>query len=275
MNILRYIFSVVFVFLYADRIVANTLSLHLIDHKITKVNNHSVLSQNSNQAEKLLQQGTRQYQNNQLEAAIESWQEALKLYRRQKDSNGESLALGRIGLSYERLSNYRQAVNYFEQSLAIVEKTDNNQLEASLLGNLGNNYLQLSNYPQALESYQKSLAIWQNLDDRAAQGQVLRGLGNVQIALGNYNKAINLHQQSLKIAQSFNDTEGLIYSHNSLGAIYANQGNYAQATQQYQQSLSKIKTIKNPVLSQKLQAQTLNNLGSVTHAQRNYEQSLK
>ena len=275
MKNIKYILSTIFILLFSDRIKANTLPLHLIDHKITRVNNYSVLAQNFNQAKTLLQQGTTQYQNNQFTAAIESWQEALQLYRQQKDVNGESLALGRIGLAYERLSNYRQAVNYFEQSLAIVNKSNNNQLEASILGNLGNNYLQLSNYPKALESYQKSLTIWRQLDDRAAEGQVLRGLGNVQIALGNYNKAINLHQQSLKIAQSFNDTEGLIYSHNSLGAIYANQGNYSQATQQYQQSLSKIKTIKNPVLSQKLQAQTLNNLGSVTHAQRNYEQSLK
>ena len=271
----KYTLANIFVLLFTDPVIANTLPFSFIDYKTTIVNNHSVLAQNNNQAEQLLKQGTTQYQNNQLEAAIQSWQEALQIYRQQKDSNGESLALGRIGLAYERLSNYRQAVNYFEQSLAIVQNSNNKQLEASILGNLGNNYLRLSDYPQALESYQKSLTIWQQLKERAAEGQVLRGLGNVQIALGNYDKAINLHQQSLKIAQSFNDTEGLVYSYNSLGAIYANQGNYTQATRQYQQSLSKIQTLDNSLLSQKLQAQTLNNLGSVTHAQRNYQQSLK
>ena len=279
-----YILSSLLLLLFADQAIANTPKINELEfktqfspyyysEKIVKTN--IILAQNTNQAEKLLTQGTEQYQNNQLEAAIQSWQEALKLYRQQRDANGESLALGRIGLAYERLGDYRQAVDYFEQTLAVVKKNGNNQLEASILGNLGNNYLRLGNYPQAMEAYNSSLALWKQFGDRAAEGQVLRGLGNVQIALGNYDKAINLHQQSLKIAQSLNDTEGLVYSYNSLGAIYANQGNYAQATQQYQQSLSKIQTLDNSFLSQKLQAQTLNNLGSVTHAQMNYPQALK
>jgi CHAT domain-containing protein/Flp pilus assembly protein TadD len=233
-----------------------------------------VLAQNSPEAEQLFNQGTTQYQNNQIEAAIETWQKALTLYRQQQDFSGESLTLGRMGLAYEALEDYPQAVDYFEQTLAIAKKIDNIQLEASILGNLGNNYLRLSNYPRAIEAYQQSLTLWRQLGDRAAEGQVLRGLGNVQIALGNYDKALDFHQQSLAITRSFNDREGLIYSYNSLGAISANQGNYQQASQYYQQSLDTIAHLDNSNLAPKLTAQALNNLGSTAHAQMNYPQAL-
>ena len=266
MKNLKYILPAIFVLLSTNQVIANSLPLH-------KTNNNFILAQNDRAAE-LLKQGTTQYQNNQFAAAIETWQQALNIYRQQQDTNGESLALGRIGLAYESLGNYQQAVDYFEQTLTVVKQTDNSQLEASILGNLGNNYLRLSSYSQALTAYEQSLNIWQELGDRSAEGQVLRGLGNVQIALGNYDKALNLHQQSLKIAQSFNDTEGIVYSYNAIGSIYANQGDYNRATQQYQQSLQTISNLSKSVLSQKLEAQTLNNLASATHAQMNYQSAL-
>ncbi len=232
------------------------------------------LAQNQSKAEKLYEQGNQQYQDNQIELAIKSWQQALEIYRQEQDNLGTTVVLSRLGLAVEAQENYSQAVDYFQQALTVVKQTENQQLKASILGNLGNNYLRLSNYPQALESYQASLVLWQELGNIAAEGLVLRGLGNVQIALGNYDKALDFHQQSLEIARSFDDTAGLIYSYNSIGAIYANQGNYSQAIQNYQQSLDTIQNLDNFNLSQKLKAQTLNNLASSTHAQMNYSQSL-
>ena len=175
MKIKQYILSALFLLLFANQTIANTLAFKLksqvrfqsIDRDETRVNNHPVLTQNSQEAEQLFKQGIKQYQNNRIEAAIKSWQEALKLYRKQQNSSGESLTLGQIGLAYEALENYLQAVDYFEQTLAVVNKSNNSQLKASILGNLGNNYLRLSNYPQAIESYQQSLTLWQQLGDRS------------------------------------------------------------------------------------------------------------
>ena len=239
-----------------------------------KQSDHLNFFAQANPAQELFNQGSKQLQNNQLEKAIATWQEAAKLYNQQEDAQGAALALGNIGLAYESLENYRQAVDYFEQSLAIANRIDNKQIEAGVQGNLGNNYLRLGNYPQAIAAYDVSLTLWQELNNRAAVGQVLRGLGNVQIALGNYDKAKALHQQALAIAEDFQDLEGIVYSHNSLGAIAANQGKYPQASQSYQQSLSSIKQLDNPQLQQKLNAQTLNNLASTTHASRNYDRAL-
>ena len=228
----------------------------------------------ANPAQELFDRANQELQNGKAEKAIATWQEAAQLYRQQNDVQGEALSLGNIALAYESLEDYRQAVAYLEQTLAIANKLDNQQLKAGIQGNLGNNYLRLGNYPQAIAAYDESLSLWQQLNNKAARGQVLRGMGNVQIALGNYDKARKLHQESLAIAKEFNDTAGIIYSRNSLGAIAANQGKYDKASQSYQQSLSAIEQLDNSDLTQKLTAQTLNNLASTTHASRNYDRAL-
>ena len=253
----------------ASIVYRNNLSLRL-----PEASPHNLLlAQNSDRADRLLKEGTQHFYNNRITEAIASWQSALKLYRQQKNAEAEGATLGRIGLAYERLGNYAEAVDYFERALIIAERTNDSQLEATIQGNLGNNYLRLGKYPQAITSFDRSLALWQQLGNKGAEGQVLRGLGNVQIALGNYEKALSLHKKSLNIAQGLNDNEGLVYSNNSLGTIYANQGEYEQSRQQYQTSLRIIQSLGNSRLSQQLKAQTLNNLGSVTHAQSNLSQA--
>src|SRR5919199_5584091 len=52
------------------------------------------------QADRLFQQGIQQYQTSQFEAALQSWQQALKIYREIKNRQGEGASLGGLGLAY-------------------------------------------------------------------------------------------------------------------------------------------------------------------------------
>ena len=71
------------------------------------------------EADRPLQQGIQQYQVSQFEAALQSWQQSLKLYRKLKDRLGEGAALGNLGVAYDSLGNYPKAIDYHEQRLAI------------------------------------------------------------------------------------------------------------------------------------------------------------
>ena len=257
--------------LTATRTNAQPFALAKANHN----RNYNSLLVQADPAQELLDRGSQQLQANQIEQAIATWQSAAELYQQNNNSQGEALALGNIGLAYETLENYPQAVEYFEQTLAVANQTSDRQLQAGIQGNLGNNYLRLGKYPQAITAFNESLSLWQQLNNRAAEGQVLRGIGNVQIALGNYDRALESHQQALTIAQEFKDPVGTVYSHNSLGAISANQGKYPEASEYYQQSLRLIARIDDASLKDRLTAQTLNNLGSTTHASQEYDRALE
>ena len=71
------------------------------------------------EADRPLQQGIQQYQVSQFEAALQSWQQSLKLYRELKDRLGEGAALWNLGVAYDSLGNYPKAIDYHEQRLAI------------------------------------------------------------------------------------------------------------------------------------------------------------
>ena len=71
------------------------------------------------EADRLLQQGNQQFQTSQFEAALQSYQQALIIYREIKFRQGELWALGGTGLAYRNLSKHDKAIEFHLQSLVI------------------------------------------------------------------------------------------------------------------------------------------------------------
>jgi tetratricopeptide (TPR) repeat protein len=115
--------------------------------------------QRKSEADRLLRQGIQQAQVSQFEAALQSWQQALVIYRELKYQRQESITLGNIGVAYRLLNNYPKAIDYHEQSLAIAQELQDREGEAAALGNLGVAYESLGNYPKAINYQEQSLAI--------------------------------------------------------------------------------------------------------------------
>jgi CHAT domain-containing protein len=228
-------------------------------------------------ADQLIQQGIEQYRKSQIEAALQSWQQALVLYQALNDVSNQGAALGNLGLAYNALGDYTKAIQYYQQQLSLVQKSGDRQSEARALGNLGITYLSLGDYPKALEHQRKALTMMRELGNRSEEGQALTQLANVYGELGEYQKSIELHQQSLAIAQSLNDRYAAAVSFNNLGTIFTSLGKNDPASHYYQRSLELAKAIGYRLL----EANTLINLGLVQHIQGNiqpaakfYEQSL-
>ncbi len=88
------------------------------------------------EADRLLQQGIEQFQTSQFAAALQSWQQALSLYRQIQDRRGEGKALGNLGIAYRALGNYPQAIAYQEQRLAIAREIKDPDGERIALNNI-------------------------------------------------------------------------------------------------------------------------------------------
>ena len=103
------------------------------------------------EAHKLYVQAILQVQNNQTQAAIKSFQQALIIFREIKDKTSEGVVLSDLGLAYYILKDYPKAINYYKQSLVIARKIQNPELEAQIQQALTN--LEISrSHPQKTEA---------------------------------------------------------------------------------------------------------------------------
>ncbi|NEP62493.1 MAG: tetratricopeptide repeat protein, partial [Symploca sp. SIO2G7] len=219
---------------------------------------------------RLLQQGIEQAQTSQFEAALQSWQQSLTIYREINDRKGEGDALNNLGLAYRNLGDYTQAIEYHQQSLAIAREINDRKGEGQSLGNLGIAYLNLGDYTQAIEYYQQSLAIAREINDRNGEGNSLGNLGNAYRNLGDYTQAIEYYQQSLAITREIKNRRGEANALGNLGIAYHVLGNYTQAIDYHQQSLA----IKRKIKDRRGEGASLGNLGNAYHDLGNYTQAI-
>ena len=196
------------------------------------------------EADRLLQQGSQQYQTGQLRAALNSWQQALPIYRALKNRQGEGWTLGNLGMAHQSLGNYAKALEYAQQHLAIARSIKDRQTEGWALVDLGRAYYSLVNSAKTIEYSQQSLAIARSIQDRQTEGWALGNLGRAYLYLGNSAKAIEYIQQQLAIARSIKDRKAEGNALGNLGVAYNSLGNYVQAIEYSQLSLAIARSIK-------------------------------
>src|SRR5919199_1741859 len=250
-------------------------NVQFIQNPKSQILNSQVLAQTPDirkaEAERLFQQGIEQYKTGQFEAALQSWQQALAIYREIKDRKGEGDALGNLGIAYKNLGDYAKAIDYYQQSLAIKQEIKDRQGEGNSLSNLGGVYYYLGDYAKAIEYYQQSLVIAREIKHHEGEGQSLGDLGNAYLSLGDYTKAIEYQQQSLAIAREIKDRKGEGQSLGNLGLAYFSLGDYVKAIEYYQQDLAITREIKYRLG----EGQSLNNLGVALLKQGNLTQAEK
>ncbi|MEG4405113.1 CHAT domain-containing protein [Microcoleus sp. MON2_D5] len=227
-----------------------------------KIINSQALAQTSAErkaeADRLLQQGIQQYQISHFQAALQSWQQALIIYREIKDRQGEGKALGSLGIAYRSLGDYAKAIEYAQQVLAIAREIKDRQSEGAALGDLGIAYGNLGDYAKAIEYAQQDLAIAREIKNRQSEGVALGSLGIAYGNLGDYAKAIEYTQQKLAIAREIKNRQSEGVALGNLGIAYGNLGDYAKAIEYQQQQLAIAREIKD----RQSEGAALGNLGS-------------
>nr|WP_313933794.1 tetratricopeptide repeat protein [Calothrix sp. FACHB-168] len=209
------------------------------------------------EADRLFQQGIKQFQTSQFTAALQSWQQALFIYREIKDRDGESWALGNIGVAYRNLGDYKTAIEYYQQLLAIAREIKDRQNEGKALGNLGVAYRNLGDYKKAIDYLQQTLAIAREIKDRNSESKALGSLGAAYLDLGDYKKAIEYLQQQLAIAREIKDRQSEGAALGNLGLTYYSLGDYPKAIEYSQQLLAIAREIKD----RQNEGKALGNLG--------------
>ena len=107
------------------------------------------------------------------ENALHCYYQALDISREVVDRYGEGNSLQNLGIIYNYLAKYQEAIKYNQQSLAISREISDRKGEAYSYMNLGNAYYFLGQYEQAREYYQQSLAIFKEIGDKPGEAKAL------------------------------------------------------------------------------------------------------
>ncbi|MBR8835333.1 MAG: CHAT domain-containing protein [Stigonema ocellatum SAG 48.90 = DSM 106950] len=211
------------------------------------------------EADRLLEQGLQLGKTSQFEAALQSLQKALIIYREIKDRAGEGFTLTDIGLAYINLGEYIKARNSYQEALTIARQIKNRQGESVAIGGFGLAYLNLGENTKAIEYFQQSLAIAQEIKYHQGEGWALGNLGAAYLNVGDFSKAFKYSQQWLNTAQEIKDHQSEGIALGNLGLIYLNLGDYAKAIEYLQKQLPIARDIKD----RQSEMRALGNLGLV------------
>ncbi len=181
-----------------------------------------------------------QLQNGTLEAkrkSIEKYHEALELYRRASERNGEAQTLNNIGEVYWSLGEMQKALEKYNEALPIRRAVGYRSGEAETLTNIGTVYLSLGETQKALEKYNEVLPIWRAIGDRRGEATTLSGMGVVYRSLGDMRKALEKYNESLPIRRAVGDRSGEAITLNNIGAVYSYLRETQKALEKYNEAL--------------------------------------
>ncbi|TAG87295.1 MULTISPECIES: CHAT domain-containing tetratricopeptide repeat protein [unclassified Microcoleus] len=220
---------------------------------------------------RLFKQGHQQHKLSQFREALQSWEQALAIYREIGYRKGEASCLGNLGTVYYSLGQCDKAIEFHEQSLVISrEIRDRDAVSASLNG-LGLAYNFLGQYDKAIEFHEQSLVISREIRDRQGEAISLNNLGLVYDYVAQYHRAIEFYEQSLVISRKIGNRKGEPGSLNGLGDTYRALGQYHRAIKFYEQSL----VISRKIGNRQKEAASLGSLGTVYNSLEQYDKAIE
>ena len=174
----------------------------------------------------------------QFKRAIEFYKEALVIVREINDRTGEGRHLGNLGRAYRDLGQVGQAIALYEQALEIFRQMGDLWGEGVALSNLGFAYCDLGQVGQAILLYGQALEIFRQMSDRGREGATLGNLGAAYLALGRVEQAIKLYEEALAIAREIGDRHNEVVWLNNLGGVYRDLGRVEWAIKLHEQALA-------------------------------------
>jgi tetratricopeptide (TPR) repeat protein/CHAT domain-containing protein len=211
----------------------------------------------ANESETLLNIGEVFFNKRDGYRAMYYYQEALKIARADGDRKTEGVSLYKIGSLLFIQAHNTEALAYYQQALIIQRELGDRGGESDTLYFMGVQYRDLGQNAEALEYFQQSLAIRREMGDRNGVSVAEGAIGGIYLSLGRYTEALDYFQQALAIAWEIGEPANEQRLLTSIGVVYASQGQYAKALEYYQLALVREREI-NDISAE---ATTLENIG--------------
>lgn len=234
----------------ADKNLSKNLRNFFLKHKAIVFNNYGIKNETEGD----------------IPAALNNYNQSLKIREELNDKAGIASSLNNIGLVYSNQGLTDQAFTYFNKSLQIAAEVNNKESIASTLNNMGLTYSNLGDIPKVLECYHKSLKIREEIGNKEGIAISLNNIALVFVSQDDIIKALEHYQKSLKISNEIENKKLIATTLNNIGYMYKNREDYSKALEYYFQSLKIREELNNKVLI----ATSLNNIGIIYKNQEEY-----
>jgi DNA-binding SARP family transcriptional activator/tetratricopeptide (TPR) repeat protein len=146
-------------------------------------------------------------------------------------------ALSSLGLAYQRLGRYVEAVDHQRRALALYQQVEDRAGEAAACNSLGLVYHLLGRYAEALDHQGRALALYRAAGDARGQGRALTSLAFVDTRLGRYERAREHCEEAVRLSRQVGDGECEGIALDTLGIVHQRLGHFDQAHDHYRQAL--------------------------------------
>ncbi|MBA2702848.1 MAG: tetratricopeptide repeat protein [Blastocatellia bacterium] len=169
--------------------------------------------------------------------AFPEFENALTLFRNEKDRLGEAITIGLIGNCYKKFGDFPKALEFLQRALAMKRELGNRAEEGKTLSHLGLLYWEMGQYPPAVEHFNQAIALGAQLNDHVLEASAHNNLGLVYDELGEYRKSIAEYTRALELYRDTGFERGISDTIGNIGGKHLLLGEYSEALRYYQQAL--------------------------------------
>src|SRR6266498_859027 len=157
-------------------------------------------------AEALRIRGLNLYRLGQSRRAAEELHHSLSLYTELKETGSIPMLLGETAMVHAAVGNVESAKALYQEALKLWRAEKNLHSQAETLNNLAVLYHQLGEYEFASEAYEDGLACARNSYNQRAESLLLTGLGDLYSEIEDFEAAAQAYEQAEAIADGLSET---------------------------------------------------------------------
>jgi tetratricopeptide (TPR) repeat protein len=184
------------------------------------------------QAAFLLALGSLDHRLDQLSSARSHYEEALTLYRQEKNILGEANTLQALGDLKVRLADLAGARTDYEAALSLYRTIQARLGEANTRKALGDLKVRLDDLAGARTDYEAALPLYRTIQARLGEANTLQALGDLKVRLADLAGARTDYEAALPLSRTIQDRLGEANTLQALGALLAAEEHFEEAVEE-------------------------------------------